>query len=364
MKSEDIIKVENLNRSKGFIIRWSLTYLCNYNCDFCIQGDKKTHIEKSKNENIETRKKICDNLINFIETKLNRKYDYIDIYLIGGEVTILSDFLEIVNKIVNCNFEGRIVIKVTTNLSTNDEVLEKLVEMFDKKMTYLREIHINASFYKDFANEEDFIKKIKILINNNKVVNAISLNTIVRKVKKTFKFFRRNKTINKIKNKIRKIYVSIGYPICSDKDYEEYVIFKNKYKNITKNIHFIIIKGYKTSISEKLKNRIIKEEKQEKNIKVTFKNNEVFYCQNSNKISLKLENEQSFNSKGYICDVGMHNITINNTGDISRCVSCKEATLIGNMLDGKFELPTTKIVCPSNKCNCSYYGVIEKNILY
>ena len=360
MKSEDIVKVENLNRGNGFIIRWSLTYVCNYNCDFCIQGSKEKHMEKSKNESIETRRKICDNLIEFIETKLNKKYDYIDIYLLGGEITILKDFIEIITKIVECKFEGKITIKVTTNLSANEKVLEELVEMFDKKMTFLREIHINASYYKDFASEEEFINKVKILTKNYKVANAISLNSIYRNIKRLFRRFRRNKALNKIKNKIRKIYVSIGYPLCCDKDYEEYLKFKNKYKNVTKNIHFIIIKGYKTSISEKLKKRIVKEEKQDKNIKVTFNNGEVFYCANSNKISLKLDNEQSFNSRGYLCDVGINNITINNVGDVSRCTSAKEATIIGSLLENNYILPTQKLVCPSNRCNCSYYGVIEK----
>lgn len=362
MKSEDIVKVENLNRGNGFVIRWSLTYLCNYSCDFCIQGSKQEHIEKSKDESKETRKKICDNLIKFIETKLNKNYDYIDLYLIGGEITILEDFLEIIEKIINCKFDGLIIIKITTNLSTKKEVLENLMEIVENNKKSYREIHINASYYKEFANEEEFIDKIKLLIKNDKVSNAISLNTVFRRIKKLFKKYRRAKVVTKFKNKIRKMYVSIGYPLCEDSDYDQYLKFKNKLKKVTKNIHFIIIKGYKTSISEKLKKRIVKEEKQDKNIKVTFNNNEVFYCQNNNKISLKLENEQSFNSKGYICDVGLNNITISNKGDIARCVSCKEATKIGNILNWDFELPTDKIICPINKCNCSYFKVIEKGV--
>ena len=73
MNSEDIVRIENLsNKNDTFIIRWNITYLCNYNCDFCIQGNKKQHIEKSKGESIEIRNKICNNLITFIEEKINK----------------------------------------------------------------------------------------------------------------------------------------------------------------------------------------------------------------------------------------------------------------------------------------------------
>ena len=49
MKSSDIIKIENLSNTKDvFVIRWRVTYLCNYNCDFCMQRDKENIIEKVK----------------------------------------------------------------------------------------------------------------------------------------------------------------------------------------------------------------------------------------------------------------------------------------------------------------------------
>ncbi len=82
-----------------------MTYICNYNCNFCIQGEKENHIRKSNGESVETRAKICDNLIKFIETKLDGKYKAINIYLIGGEVTILKDFYNIIKKLPNVNFK-------------------------------------------------------------------------------------------------------------------------------------------------------------------------------------------------------------------------------------------------------------------
>ena len=359
MKSRDIVKIENLNRGNSFIIRWSLTYLCNYSCDFCIQGNKKNHIEKSKNESIKIRTKICDNLIKFIENELNHKYDSINLYLLGGEITILNDFLDIIEKIVNCKFEGKISIKITTNLSCSLDTIKKLVSIFNKKYPYLRELHLNASYYKEFAKEEEFISKIKLLSSNHKV-NKKGIKIIYSKIKKLFRKFRNNKILDKMKNKVERIYVSIGYPVKCDDDYKEFIKFKKKYKNIVSNIHIIVIKRYKTSISDKLKKRIVKELKTEKVIKVTFNNNESVFCENNNQIALYLDNEDSFNSKGYLCDVGLQNISISNMGLISRCQSCKEKSVIGNMLDNNFKLPTSKYICPITSCNCNYYHIIEK----
>lgn len=360
MRSADITKVENINRGDKFKIRWNLTYLCNYSCDFCIQGNKSKHAEKSKKESIQKRAKICDNIVKFIETKLNKKYNAIDIYLLGGEVTILNDFLDIVEKLVNAKFDGKISIIITTNLSLSKEKIEELISIFKQKRKNMRELHISASYYKQFVSEKEFVEKAKIFAVENRVRKVSAVNYMYERLRKLLKKYRSNKALNKIKTKISTISIHVGYPICIDKDYKEYLEFKKKYKKDIRNIHFIIIKNYKTSISNNLKKKITKEKKLDKNIRVTFNDNTKFYCINNNNIALKLENEESFNSKGYLCDVGIKNISISNTGLVSRCPSCKEKTVIGNMMDGDFELPTEKIVCPSIRCNCSYYGVIEK----
>ena len=164
MKSKDIVKVENLSvKDDVFMIRWCMTYLCNYYCDFCIQGNKSKHIENSKGESKEIREKICNNIIKFIEEKLNGKYKTIKIFLLGGEVTVLEDFVEIVKKLIQCKFKGTVKIHITTNLSIKENALNSLIEIFNKQYDYPRLLEISADFYKDFANEEEFIRKVKIL---------------------------------------------------------------------------------------------------------------------------------------------------------------------------------------------------------
>ncbi|MBR3229320.1 MAG: radical SAM protein [Bacilli bacterium] len=358
MRSKDIVKVENLNRGNKFIIRWSLTYLCNYACDFCIQGNKSKHSLKSMDENIDKRTKICDNIVKFIETKL-KNYEYIEIYLIGGEVTFLKDFLDIIEKLVNSRFKGKISIILTTNLSLDIDKLKKLTAIFNEKRENIRELHINASYYKEFAKEEEFIEKIKLISKYNKVSKIPGIKKLHFNLRKYFKSYSNSKIVSKVKNSASKVFVSIGFPLCTDSDYDEFLKFKRKYSKITPNIHFIIIKKYKKSISDKLKDKIVNKKDFERNIKVTFDNGEKFYCANTNNIALKLD-EDSFNPKGYLCDIGIRNITISSTGMVSRCSSCKEKTMIGNMIDG-FELPKEKLICPTASCNCNYYGVIEKN---
>lgn len=363
MKNQDIIRIENLyNKTDTFIIRWNITYLCNYSCEFCVQGNKKKHIKKSIGENQEIRSKICDNLVTFIEKKINKQYKYLKIYLIGGEVTILKDFPELLKKLVECKFEGDIKFHITTNLSAPNEVWNYLVELFSKKYKYGRTLEVSASYYKEYTDETTFINKVNILYKkkDNSKNNILNKKNIFKMIKKILKKHPvKNNIVKNMANKIQPIQVSIGYPICTDEEYEEYKEFKNKYSDNAKNINFIVIRDYKKSISEKLK-KTLNNVDILKRIKITLDNKKVYYVSDTNKISLYLDDGQQFNPKGYLCDAGIKNISIDVLGRVSRCASCKEQTIIGNIKEKIPDIPAEKIVCPSNKCNCSYYNIIEK----
>ena len=96
MKSRDILRVEVGDTSrKTFVIRWRMTHLCNYYFDFCIQGDKQRHLARAKGESAQIREKICTNLLSFMENQLDGRVEKIVLYLVGGEVTVLPDFLSI-----------------------------------------------------------------------------------------------------------------------------------------------------------------------------------------------------------------------------------------------------------------------------
>lgn len=58
MKNAEIETVENLRQDKGlFDIRWRVTTLCNYQCDFCIQGTREEHLRQAEGESEQLRKK-------------------------------------------------------------------------------------------------------------------------------------------------------------------------------------------------------------------------------------------------------------------------------------------------------------------
>ncbi len=365
MTSNDIIKVENLSNTKDtFTIRWNVTYLCNYSCAFCIQGNKNTHIIKSKGESEENRRFICNHLITFIETNLNKKYKEIQMYLIGGELTILPDFLEMLSKIVNCNFEGLIQIHITTNLSADESLLNSLVTLFNQKYANERVLEVSASYYKDYTTEEEFINKVKLLYGKNNLKNRtigrlFNNRSLVFKFRKLLgkKLFNKGK---KIANKIQPIHVNIGYPLCIDEDYKDYIAFVKKYSYITRKINFIIIREYEKSISPKLKKKINKKYYKSNFIKVTIKDGSEYLLSSINQIRLLLDEENYFNPKNYLCDIGTNSISIDNLGIVSRCVSCKNDTILGDIKKETIVLPKTKFICKCNKCTCNYYTLIEK----
>lgn len=366
MKSEDIVRVENsLRNEDAFTVRWNVTYLCNYNCKFCIQGNKDAHIIKSKEESKETREKICNNLINFIYTEINKKYKEIDIYLIGGEITILPDFLDIMTKLVECKFEGMMKIQITTNLSTDKKILNSLIELFNRKYKYQRILNVSASFYKEFTSEEEFISKVKLLVGKknlkDKVIKKLfNSNKLYNKIRKILGKKLTNQGVRFIE-KMKSINVAICYPLCTDEDYKDYIQFVKKYKNVAKKINYIIIRDYEKSISKELKRQIDKEYNRGGKIIITDKNDKKYYLTNINEIEKLLDGEKYFNPNGYLCNVGINTININNLGIVSRCSTCRNDTIIGNIKEGKIQLPKNKFVCTVNKCVCNYYSLIEKN---
>lgn len=355
MKKEDILEIENLsNGNEMYFIRWNLTRLCNYYCDYCIQGNKMKHIQDSTGESEEIRKKICDKLIEFIENKLNPNFKKLRIFLIGGEVTLLNDFISILTKLVNCKFDGRMEFHITTNLSANIDILRKMKEIFiNKKNRYLS---ISTSYYKEFTSEKEFTDKAKFLYKGSSLrydgkKNILGL-IIHRLPGILFSCFGKTK-----KNHIN-LFLAIGYPLVFDEDYKSYLKFRRKYKKCSNTVNYIIIRNYKHTISDKLKNKLSK--KNGHKIKLTLKNGQVYRYSNTVKMGLSLENKR-FIPKGLLCDSGIYNISIGNLGNISRCSSCEKLTTIGNILTDELELLQEKIVCPSMQCNCSYYHIITQS---
>ncbi len=320
MNNSDIVRIENKIIKKGtYVIRWNVTRVCNYNCDFCIQGNKEQHIKDSKNESLDLRNNILDKIILYIENNLNSKYDILHFYLIGGEVTILKDIFNIMNKLINCKFDGLIKFNITTNMSADKKILKQFVKMFKKLKN--REINFSCSYYKAYTNEKEFINKVKIL--NNK----------------------------------QNIKTTINIPLIEDIDYDLYLDFKNKYSKNFK-VEFVPIRNYKKSISDKVKNELNKNPSNR--IMVVTKDGKAHYFSKTNIFSMSINKTHNFNPSGFICDAGINSIAISNIGDVYRCNE-NINTKLGNILNDNICKITKKFICNAKSCNCStLYKVIEK----
>lgn len=360
MKNEDIIKVENLrNQDNVFTIRWNITKICNYYCDFCVQGNKEKHLKDSKGESAKIRKQICDKIISFIENKLNHKFSKLKIYLIGGEITILKDFVDILEKFINCQFEGEVVIYITTNLSANELVYEQIkqLSLSKKNDNYPRKLSISASFYKEFTTEKEFIKKVKILHSDSSVKLFLISKKSLFKNKKNI-FLKKIYSILDTMEKSTNLSIRIGYPLVTDEDYRAFLKFKRRNFFHANVIKHIVIRNYNKSISSQVKKKLSK--KNLKSIKITTRDNQIHYFSNTAEIDFKIKDTKPFNPNGMICDSGVYNISISNIGIVSKCPSCSAKTVIGNLLHEDLELLSEKFKCPSISCNCDYYRTIER----
>ena len=140
IKNDDILEIRNLDTRNCYQFRWQLTSLCNYNCDFCIQGKREKHIRDAQNESSKTRADIALKLKEIMDNLSDSTCGRIKMYLIGGEVTILKDFQTIFETLVSSTFHGEIHFYITTNGSAKIELYKIPYEaekssLFDKYHT-------------------------------------------------------------------------------------------------------------------------------------------------------------------------------------------------------------------------------------
>ena len=83
MKNDEVVLIENLDSQPDILdIRWRVTSTCNYRCDFCIQGDSKTHAQLAEGESAELRAKICRSIRTLLEKA--EGYRAVNLSLIDG----------------------------------------------------------------------------------------------------------------------------------------------------------------------------------------------------------------------------------------------------------------------------------------
>lgn len=140
------------------------TYQCNYNCPFCVLGNKINYIKDNKLWSKETKEK-CFNYI------LENNIKYLSI--MGGEPLIYPN--ECIN-IINFCKENNIKVSIATNVSL---LTVDLVDFFNKNNIYIM-FSLNYYGYKSI----DYLlrkSKSKNIINLIKLLKYKSIRTIYNK---------------------------------------------------------------------------------------------------------------------------------------------------------------------------------------
>ncbi len=352
MRNEDVVSIQNLQNDPGcFEIRWQLTLLCNYECDFCIQGNRQEHLRDARGESPETRQVILRSILSLI-SELS-EYHKLTIRLVGGEVTILPDFPDILEELSACPFEGDILFHITTNLSRSSDYICRLYDIVNKydRPGAARNLFVRASFYKAYTSYEEFSGKI-------------------RKISAHMAPGRKNDPVSRAKRwLLRKAgrplpkqlgSLSAGLPILNDRDYAQYREMEAEFEGSPVQMQPILIRKYKTDVSPEIMEKLLAEEQSFHYTLVRYRDGSEQTFRDIQSFGASLEDTKIFRPNGYLCDAGVRNISIRADGIAERCPAIRENLVIGSLSDGKYALLTEPQICTSGHCSCKAFGIVRK----
>ncbi len=334
MLSCDVIKIENLLAdAHTFDIRWRVTTLCNYQCDFCIQGDRESHLRQSEGETAQLRGKICEEVIRLIEGLDG--YDTVKVSLIGGELTILPDFPAILEKLALCRFGGNIRFDITTNFSQDTDYFCRLCDIIQKTAGQKqRSLFIGTSYYAAYSDKRMFAEKLRAVYDHAQLTPDPD-------------------------GQEKRIRLSAGIPLLSDQDHGLLMELREMFKDTDVTIEPIFIRNYATSVSADTVHKLLVP--RENGIRVTDRYGRISGYQNIQALGAALEDVDSFRPTGYVCDAGVRSVWIDAFGNAKRCPAIGSTMVMGNILQGRFHMLEGPQVCSSDHCSCSQYGRIEKH---
>ncbi len=349
MYNQDVLKIENLRRIKlnTFCIRWMVTNFCNYACDFCIQGSREAKKKAAQTESPETRKMVASKLAEWIEKKVS-PHQIVELYLIGGEVTALQDFAQLLSTLVNCKFKGVMIFYLTTNLSRPGSYYGDLCKQFFGRNN--RFLSISASFYKAYTTPEVFGNKLQGL--QRFIVHQTHFFPIQRLSTRLL-----GRGLVPLHG--RNLFLSVGWPILDDDSYQEYLIFKKKTASFGFPVNPIIMRDYPVTLSSDVQ-EALKSKNQSIGIRVTTVTGDRVYLRNIQQLGFMLDDVEKFCPNGYICNAGKDSFSISTDGTVMRCPSLHPLKdfYMGNIAAGTFELQKEACVCHANHCSCNYYKQI------
>ena len=354
MKNDEINLIENLNSRPDILdIRWRVTSTCNYHCDFCIQGNSKTHAQLAKGESKELRAKICNSVRILLEDV--EGYRAVNLSLIGGEVSILKDFPYLLEQLANTDYKGDIQFHITTNFSQSASYYCGLYDIVHAASSSgaRRSLALGTSFYSAYTERSVFENKL-------------------RKVKRHLRMLRIEDCLKAGSRNLRhavgavasvlsdhSISLSAGYPILTNEDYRGFEAFRLSFVGSGIHVFPILIRQYHTDLSNDVIERLIAEEKEKKHLRVTDMRGGVMYYDTIRSLGIDLEGTDRFDPRGYLCDAGIHSIWINAFGDVYRCPAIGSTMKLGSILEENIHWLNAPALCQADHCSCSQFGRIE-----
>ena len=350
LQNDEIIRIENTAfRQDCLDIRWRVTSMCNYQCDFCIQGDRRTHQALAKGENARTRMEICQKLRRLMDGLTG--YDRIKLSLIGGEVTILKDFPQILEILAGCSFPGEISFDLTTNFSASPEYYADLARIIREcsRADADRILHITASYYSAYVSQAEFLKKTEQLLK------------LLPQERPAGSF------LQKLSHRLlhhgsihQTFFFSVVYPVLCDRDYEQFLSMRNALSNTVVPVRPLAIRNYETTLSPAAEYNLLQTLKKTPTLRVTSGDGSTTAFENIRALGEALKKNGSFCPRGCLCDAGIHNFWVNAFGDVYRCPAIGSDMFLGNLPNGTMQLLTAPAVCTSGHCSCNQFGLIER----
>lgn len=351
MQNADIIRIENTAMKPNVLdIRWRVTTLCNYQCSFCIQGDRSAHLKASQGESAATRAAICEALRSIIES--SEGYQAVNVSFIGGEVTILKDFPDIFEQLAASAFPGHISFHITTNLSRPARYYIALYDTARKHSTQsaTRSLFLNCSFYSAYTSRDQFENKLRTIATGAE--RQTSTNPKVRISTALRRMAGRHTVLN------------AGYPVLKDDDYRSCLRMNAKLAKNGIRVTPIIIREYETSLSARTAHKLLQSRAQNKSICVTDKAGHTERYSDMGALGLALEDAERFCPRGCFCDAGIRSFWVNAFGDVYRCPTLGSDMRIGSLLEEGPSLLSRPEPCTSDHCSCKQFGLIEAPSMY
>ncbi len=321
-----------------------MTNLCNYSCDFCIQGTKEMHVEAARGESRELRSRICEAIIGLVENL--KGFRKLDVYLIGGEVTFLNDFPALLEKLASCRFPGDMSFRITTNLSMPAETYCQLCEIIKRhdRIGRRRSFHIGASFYRSYTSWESFAAKLIEIADREVSWPRSPITRMARKLGERVL--------------CSPIKLGVGIPLLADEDFDLLESARASMWEHRISVTPIIMRKYATTISERNLGTVIAQGRN--GIRVTYSDGSIRDFENIQALGASLGGTETFCPRGYLCDAGTSSISIGPKGNVERCPVIGGTMHLGSLLDGTYAGLAELAPCTADHCSCNYYNVIIK----